>query len=225
MSVIRQQLRSLGALLLERGLVKQIDLDAALNEQKNSGEKLGRILVRRGLVTEANIVTALEGIMVVVFNLGADEFAMPSLEVREIIRHRPALPLPGAPSYLEGIELGLDLGTIAMAKRSPQVGPQGFYALMSLGIFGLSAGVVQDLQQTCLCRIRRHRLLKMDHCFLGASGFEQGLPQRHTRAHPRVVQFKRASVGHDGFVQLTRILKRKTIFKGRLGVLGLSRQR
>lgn len=103
MNVIRQQLRSLGALLLERGLIRQSELDLALAEQKASGEKLGRILIQRGLVSESDIVSVLEGIMVVVFSLGEDEFAMPSLEVREIIRHRPALPLPGAPAYFEGI--------------------------------------------------------------------------------------------------------------------------
>ncbi len=103
MSAIRQQLRSLGALLLEKGLIRQSQLDQALVEQKASGEKLGRILVQRGWVRESDIVAVLEGMMVVVFHLGGDDFAMPSLEVREIIRYLPARPLPGAPDYLEGI--------------------------------------------------------------------------------------------------------------------------
>lgn len=103
MSVLRQQFRSLGALLMERGLLTKSQLEAALDEQKRSGEKLGRILVSRGWVRERDILTVLQGMMVVVFQVGDEDYGVETLLVREIIRHLPARPLPGAPAWLEGV--------------------------------------------------------------------------------------------------------------------------
>jgi purine-binding chemotaxis protein CheW len=103
MSAMRQQLRSLGALLLERGLLTRSQLDAGLAEQKRTGEKLGRILVSRGWVREKDIVFVLQGMMVVVFNLRGQDYGLETLLVREIIRHMPPLALPSAPDWLQGV--------------------------------------------------------------------------------------------------------------------------
>lgn len=103
MSVLRQQFRSLGALLIERGLLTRSQLDTALEEQKRSGEKLGRILVSRGWVRERDILTVLQGMMVVVFQVADEDYGVETLLVREIIRHQPARPLPAAPAWLEGV--------------------------------------------------------------------------------------------------------------------------
>lgn len=100
---LRQQFRSLGALLMERGLLTQGQLDTALDEQKRSGEKLGRILVNRGWVRDRDILTVLQGMMVVIFQVGDEDYGVETLLVREIIRHQPARPLPGAPPWLEGV--------------------------------------------------------------------------------------------------------------------------
>lgn len=103
MAAVRQQFRSLGALLMERGLLSQAQLDSALEEQKRSGEKLGRILVARGWVRDRDILTVLQGMMIVVFQVGGEDFGVETLLVREIIRHQPARPLPAAPAWLEGV--------------------------------------------------------------------------------------------------------------------------
>lgn len=102
-SALRQQFRSLGALLMERGLLTRSQLEQALDEQKRTGEKLGRILVSRGWVRERDILTVLQGMMVVVFQVGEEDYGIETLLVREIIRHQPARPLPAAPAWLEGV--------------------------------------------------------------------------------------------------------------------------
>jgi purine-binding chemotaxis protein CheW len=103
MDGIRQQFRSLGALLIERGLLTRAQLDAALEEQKHSGEKLGRILVAHGWVRERDILTVLQGMMVVIFQVAEEDYGVETLLVREIIRYQPARPLPAAPIWLEGV--------------------------------------------------------------------------------------------------------------------------
>jgi purine-binding chemotaxis protein CheW len=100
---VRQQFRSLGALLMERGLLTQGQLESALEEQKLTGTKLGRILVGRGWVRDKDIVLVLQGMTVVVFQVGGALFGMESLQVLEIIRHLEARSVPGAQSWVEGV--------------------------------------------------------------------------------------------------------------------------
>lgn len=49
----------LGELLLQEGVISHAQLDEALNQQKQSGRKLGRVLVDTGVVTEERIATAI----------------------------------------------------------------------------------------------------------------------------------------------------------------------
>src|SRR4051795_8032456 len=49
----------LGTLLLERGLVTQEQLDAALEEQRKSRKSLGRVLIDAGIVSEGDLVSTL----------------------------------------------------------------------------------------------------------------------------------------------------------------------
>jgi len=49
----------LGTLLLERGLVTQEQLDAALEEQRQSRKSLGRVLIDAGIVSEGDLVSTL----------------------------------------------------------------------------------------------------------------------------------------------------------------------
>ncbi|HXC62998.1 MAG TPA: hypothetical protein VNZ67_01510, partial [bacterium] len=100
MNGVRQQFRSLGALLMERGLLTSAQLEAALDEQKRSGEKLGRILVSRGWVRDKDILTVLQGMMVVIFQLKDEDYGVETLQVREIIRWAAARPLPDSPVWL-----------------------------------------------------------------------------------------------------------------------------
>jgi purine-binding chemotaxis protein CheW len=100
---IRHQQRSLGTLLIEQGLLATKQLDLALAEQKKTGQPLGRILVKNGWVREKDIVAALQGLMLVVFTLGGEEFGMETLFVREIIRYKTPVELPGSATYFDGI--------------------------------------------------------------------------------------------------------------------------
>ena len=100
--ILKQQ-RSLGALLVERGLLARAQLDLALEEQKRCGEKLGKVLIRMGFVRERDILVVMEGLMAVVFSVSGEPFAVESLLVREIIRHKPAMPLPQAPAWMDGL--------------------------------------------------------------------------------------------------------------------------
>ncbi len=100
---VRQQFRSLGALLMEKGLLTPERLEEALLEQKRTGGRLGRILVARGWVRERDIHLVLDGMMVVVFRLGASDFGIETLLVREIVRHEAPRPVPGAPDWLAGV--------------------------------------------------------------------------------------------------------------------------
>ena len=100
--ILKQQ-RSLGALLLERGLLSRPQLEAALEEQKKTGEKLGKVLVRLNFVRERDIFSVMQGLMAVVFSMAGEAFAIESLLVREIIRYKPSIPLPGSPAFVEGL--------------------------------------------------------------------------------------------------------------------------
>jgi purine-binding chemotaxis protein CheW len=119
-------------LLMERGLLTHAQLEQALDEQKRTGEKLGRILTSRGWVREKDILTVLQGMMVVVFQLDGEDYGVETLLVREIIRQAPARPLPASPAWLEGlidyrgkvvpvIDLGVRLGRAVKRDEAARV--------------------------------------------------------------------------------------------------------
>src|SRR5262245_12064380 len=121
MPPVRQQFRSLGHLLMERGLLTHAQLDQALDEQKRTGEKLGRILTSRGWVRDKDILGVLQGMMVVGFQLAGEDYGLETLAVREIIRMVEPRALPAVPEWMPGIidyrgrvvpvmDLGLRLG-------------------------------------------------------------------------------------------------------------------
>lgn len=51
----------LGEIVLRAGIIDELQLEAALGEQKKWGGRLGLVLIRMGYVTEANLVQALAG--------------------------------------------------------------------------------------------------------------------------------------------------------------------
>jgi hypothetical protein len=51
----------LGETLVSKGMITEIQLNKALEEQKKSGKKIGEVLVSLGFVTDAQIDTALKG--------------------------------------------------------------------------------------------------------------------------------------------------------------------
>src|SRR5262245_4043198 len=52
-------MRKLGECLIQAGLITQEDLQAALAEQRRTGERIGVILVRLNLATEKQVIKAL----------------------------------------------------------------------------------------------------------------------------------------------------------------------
>jgi type IV pilus assembly protein PilB len=73
--------RRLGELLQEAGLITQVQLNAALAEQRQWGGRLGRTLVEMGFVDEASMATALSGqLQLPMVDLDAQEIAPEVLE-------------------------------------------------------------------------------------------------------------------------------------------------
>ena len=70
MATPRGPKKPLGQILLEKGLVKQEQLDEALKVQKNTTEQLGRILTELGHVSEKDVLRAL-----------AEQLGIPFLEL------------------------------------------------------------------------------------------------------------------------------------------------
>jgi general secretion pathway protein E len=75
----------IGVILEERGLITREQLDAAIAEQRRSGERLDRVLVRLGFVSAADVLHAL-----------GDQFHMPVVDLattpveREVLESLPA---------------------------------------------------------------------------------------------------------------------------------------
>jgi purine-binding chemotaxis protein CheW len=103
MANIHHQEKTLGQILEDSGLIRRDQLAKGLEEQKRTGEPLGRILVRQGWVSERDVINALRGLLVVTFQLGGEDFGVETLFIREIIRATTAVPVPQTPGYLEGI--------------------------------------------------------------------------------------------------------------------------
>ena len=77
MNVSRKKLR-LGDLLVESRIISKLQLDAALEEQRKSGRKLGKILVDHGYLTEDALLTFLSQQLSVPFvELGHYQFEAP----------------------------------------------------------------------------------------------------------------------------------------------------
>jgi purine-binding chemotaxis protein CheW len=117
---------------MDRGLLTHVQLEQALDEQKRTGEKLGRILTSRGWVREKDILAVLQGMMVVVFQLDTEDYGVETLLVREIIRNLEARPLPAAPPWMLGVidyrgkvvpvmDLGLRLGRSVRRDESARI--------------------------------------------------------------------------------------------------------
>jgi len=77
--------RSLGQILVDLNVLSPLDLEHALQEQRVSGELLGRVLVKMGLVNEQNVVEAL-GIQ-----LGLERVDLERMTITEtVLRSMPA---------------------------------------------------------------------------------------------------------------------------------------
>ncbi len=76
--------KRLGELLVDAGLIDQLQLQAALAYQKEWGGRIGTILVRRGFVTDETIISVIEqqlGMRCLTF----EQMSPPSAEMRKLI--------------------------------------------------------------------------------------------------------------------------------------------
>jgi type IV pilus assembly protein PilB len=82
----------LGEKLLENGLITAEQLESALQDQKQSGDKLGRILIRRGIINEHQLLEILEYVLgipyVVLTKLDIAQEAVVLLPPHMIRKHR-----------------------------------------------------------------------------------------------------------------------------------------
>jgi purine-binding chemotaxis protein CheW len=99
----KQQEKSLGQLLIQAGMITKEQLMEALREQGESGEPVGKILVKKRFVTEQDIMAALKGMLVVVFELNSEKFAIEVIYSKEILVYRRVTPLPSVPEHVAGI--------------------------------------------------------------------------------------------------------------------------
>ncbi|TYP53290.1 GspE/PulE family protein [Thermosediminibacter litoriperuensis] len=95
--------RRLGDLLVKAGMITPEQLEKALNEQKRSGERLGKILVRLGYVSEKDILEVLE------FQLGIPKVVVEDYqlepEVVQLIPERLARRYMAVPVRRDGNRL------------------------------------------------------------------------------------------------------------------------
>lgn len=86
----------LGEMLLEQGLVDEAQLEAALTEQRRTGERLGRTLVASGVITGAQLAEVLArhiGLEVVDLEEQVPDFAAGRLLRESFARRHLALPI------------------------------------------------------------------------------------------------------------------------------------
>lgn len=90
------QRKMMGEMLTELGIISREQLAAALDEQHQSGEKLGTVLVNRGVLTEQQLMETLE------FMLGIPQVQISKMQIDpdavkvlppHIIRHYKVLPI------------------------------------------------------------------------------------------------------------------------------------
>ncbi|MBN2754164.1 MAG: chemotaxis protein CheW [Candidatus Goldbacteria bacterium] len=103
METIKKQDKSLGTLLLQAEYITKEQLDEALREQASTGEHLGKILVKNGIIKEQQIMEMLKGILVVVFQVREELYALEVVFSKEIIKPKKIIPVPGVPSYILGL--------------------------------------------------------------------------------------------------------------------------
>lgn len=103
MNILKQQQKTLGELLINSGVINKDQLQAALNEQKNTDEPLGKILIRMGFASEEDIINVLKGMLVVIFEINNENFGVEIIFTREIIKYKKIVQLPALPKHIKGM--------------------------------------------------------------------------------------------------------------------------
>ncbi len=100
----------IGLVLLERGLITRAQLDEALAEQRNSGERLDRVLVRLRIVTRDQVLSAL-----------GDQFHMPVVDLADVSPSQTVLEaLPAKLVYRQNcVPIDQRNGSLIVATSDP----------------------------------------------------------------------------------------------------------
>lgn len=108
--IARKQVKKLGEILLEQGLITAQQLELALKEQKRTGEMLGEILVNLGFITPETLSTALA------YQSGVEKIDLQnvavSADVLQLIPEDVARRLKVFPIALEGNTLHVAMANV-----------------------------------------------------------------------------------------------------------------
>ncbi|MCW5777537.1 MAG: type II/IV secretion system protein, partial [Phycisphaeraceae bacterium] len=100
----------IGTVLLERGLISRAQLEQALAEHRDTGERLDRVLVRLGLVTREQVLQAI-----------GDQFHLPVVDLASVVVEAKVLEsLPAKLVYRQAcVPISRENGTLTVATSDP----------------------------------------------------------------------------------------------------------
>jgi len=93
----------LGELLLESRIITKEQLEKALEEQKQTKIPLGKIVVKMGFAKETDIINVLQGLLVIIFEINKEFFAVEVVFTKEILPLKKITQLPSLPNYVLGV--------------------------------------------------------------------------------------------------------------------------
>lgn len=103
MELFKKQEKSLGALLIDAKIITQEQLEKALEEQRHTKVPLGKIIVKKGYAHENDIINVLQGLLVIIFEINSELFAIEVIFTKEIIPFKRVTTLPAMPDYILGV--------------------------------------------------------------------------------------------------------------------------
>lgn len=93
--------KKLGELLIEAGLIDEMQLRVALSYQKEWGGRLGAVLIRKGFVKESAMISVIENQMGMIC-LPLEKFEKPSDEVMQLVKEDVARKFGILPQKFDG---------------------------------------------------------------------------------------------------------------------------
>jgi purine-binding chemotaxis protein CheW len=103
MELFKKQEKNLGELLIEAKIITREQLEQALKEQKEIRAPLGKIIVKKGYAKEADIINALQGLLVIIFEINNELFAIEIVFTKEILPFKKITFVPAMPDYFLGM--------------------------------------------------------------------------------------------------------------------------
>jgi len=103
MELFKKQEKSLGELLIEAKIITREQLEQALKEQKETRAPIGKIIVKKGYAKESDIINALQGLLVIIFEINNELFAIEIVFTKEILPFKKITFVPAMPDYFLGM--------------------------------------------------------------------------------------------------------------------------